>query len=514
MRPKGWFAVAGCVAFVAGCGGVERPDRCHDVLESRDWKGVAASCVAGFPRAEIGLAWPQASRMDAAETKWLIDRMSGTPAAFDALCVSGYGWAARLDDSDGKRSRALLRKAIFGYLAFGRPTSASYALGYLSRSLAAAHDLRGALWAARRSVDAAHRSGDARAKGVADTMVANLLVTIGEGEDARDHFMSATDVLDPWPEQRAFAYLEEGLLLVALGTEADLRNAIGYFDSALRDGERAIREGRAPMDSLLFAAHIDRADAHAQLGELDAARADLDVVPGGPSQARSLALVSAEVAARAGDLDEAEQQFRAAQGPDTDLDLQVRVAVAIAALRRERSELDGADALYRDAIGAVERLREAAGIELRPWVLAARDRPYLGLLDLLVERGRGVEALAMAESLHGRAWLDAVAGTDDPPGRTDDDALMRARARERGVEVLGGGDLLDRVGDREALVLVAHGDAVWRLHVRQRKVAAARLSPDEVAAVAAFRAAPADPAAATAAGAALVPADVAASAEP
>src|SRR4029079_3837820 len=123
-------------------------------------------------------------------------------------------------------------------------------------------------------------------------------------------------------------------------------------------------------------------------------------------------------------------------------------------LHRDARHYDAAESFYSTAIEIIEQLRRTADVvELRPWVLARRTLPYDELLALLIDLGRGVDALAVAESLHARTWLDVVLarGTGDAVPAVQ--ALSAARIRKRlsadPTPALKPPTLMALVGDRE-----------------------------------------------------------------
>jgi len=102
------------------------------------------------------------------------------------------------------------------------------------------------------------------------------------------------------------------------------------------------------------------------------------------------------------------------------------LAATLAVHESARTDDVAAERYYHAAIDAAEAVRGATGArELRPWVLARRAGPYVELLGFLAERGRGLDALQVAESLHARTWLDAALGRP----ATAAGSLQAARAR-------------------------------------------------------------------------------------
>ncbi len=512
--------VAVVVAF-EGCDPRDCPDRCLAAVDARDWAQVERVCTTGRRplQAALGHAWRVASSGNKDEALALAGALAHTEYAADAVYLTGYMHIRNAsDDAELAAGRELLWQALFAYQGLGRHAGAASAAGFLSRVPRPSARFADALYAAEVAVMEATRSGDARIAGAAETALAEVYDRIGLTEDARESFFHAEQWLISSPDRLAFAYLKHGLFLLDLGTDPDLRAALRYLEAADEQLALVAAAGGEPAADVRFAVHLNRADALAQLGDLDAAARALAVAPTSDGERRKLELVEGYVAARRGDLLAATAKFAAADDDgELELDYRWRVALEIAEIHHRAGRLPEAERALRDAIAVVEELRQdAGGVEIRPWVLARRSRPYLDLLGLLVEQGRGLDALTVAESLHARAWLDVVLGDRTGGMLTADEVLLGARVRDRNPAepALAGQALLDRVGDREALVFISQGDHTWRAHVRAREVTFASLSPADLAAVAGFRDHPGDAAIAERAAAALLPASVVASDRP
>jgi hypothetical protein len=254
---------------------------------------------------------------------------------------------------------------------------------------------------------------------------------------------------------------------------------------------------------------LNRAGGLAEQGDLDAAAAELALVAEDADEARRVALVRGYIAARRGELGAAERLFAAAAVGAAELDYRRWVALELARGHRRQGDRGAAERYLRDAIATVEALRATGAAELRPWVLARRVEPYLDLLAMLAEDGRGLDALVVAESLHARTWLDVVLAQGRDPLPTAERSLVEARLRQRpdAWPALDGAALLARLADREAVVLLSVEGATWRAAALDGQVTIAALTPTELAAIERFRRAPADPDASAAAAAALLPID-------
>ncbi|MBK9034648.1 MAG: CHAT domain-containing protein [Myxococcales bacterium] len=514
LAGPGWIVVA--VAAIA-CGRPAGVDPCVDAYAHERWDDVVARCPVGSDRVALARAYRQLGDHHAADAATAAEALLTGPVAADAAYLAGYVRAQDEDPSRVAHGRELLVRALAGFQRVGAHGKAAKAASFLARVPRPEAHFEDALTYARLASAEAELAQDDGARARAATTLAELYDEIGLAEDARDAFFDAEEHARPWPSLLAHTYLQHGLFLIDLGGERDLRAALGYLAEARahnRAGGDATPHQRRAIE---VAVQLNRASALAELGEVDAALAELTEPPADAYEARRLALVRGFVAARVGDLPAAAALFAAADLGEVELDLRGQVALELARAYRRAGDAAAAERYYREAIAAVEALRQGADRpELRPWILAARTRPYLELLGLLAEAERGLDALVVAESLHARAWLDAALARDRHPLDAAAQSLLDARVRQRqdAGPALDRASLLARLDGREAVVLLAIDDAAWRVHVRGGAATIAALTTDQIAAVGRWRRAPGEPALATAAAAALLPRDVTTRADP
>lgn len=509
--------VAVALTAVAGCRPSRRPPACRAALDVRDWGAVAARCTGPRWRhhAELGQAWTRATTIAPDEAAALARGLGSTEVAFDALAFAGYVHG-RADEPDVEEAgRALLWRAYLGLQLGGRHGAAAYVAGFLSRAPRPTARFDDALRFAELAVTTAEAGRDLRALGEAEIALAEVYDDLGMADEAREAFFRAEERLARWPARLAYAYHKHGTFLDDLGTPDDLRASLRYQDAAEEQARGPAGVVAPAMAEVVFAIHLNRADALAQLGDLDGATRALDLPVANERQRRKRDLVYGFVAARREDLAAAEARFTAAG--EADDEYQARVASEIAALHRRAGRLTEAETAYRAAVAAVERLRQAGGgLDLRPWVLARRSRPYVDLLELLVGQDRGADALVVAESLHARSWLDAAVRDARAVGPGALAAYVDAQVRQQGTgeAVLDHEALRAQVGDREALVFLSTAAGSWRAYQRVGVATFTRLSGADLDAARAFRDDPGDPVIAERAAAALIPATIAAGHEP
>lgn len=443
----------------------------------------------------------------------------------DAAYLSGYIRGHRLTAAEQVLSRARFEQALRGYQRSGRHAEASRAAGFLSRLPRPELQFDDSLQMAQLAITEAQQIEDPQVLGRANAALAEAYAAIGMEHAARESFLRAETLLAPWPAELAQVYLKHANFLLDLASERDLTAALHLFDATDQASRKAEAAGQgALIAELPFAALLNRTDTLSQLGQLDAARRELAaaarlLTPASSSaQVARFQLVAGYVAARLGDLPEAEARFAQADDGALEGDYRWRIAVELARAHAAVGQMEEAERYLRGAIAIVESLRgSSTQLELRPWVLARRNVPYHELLALLATQRRGVEALAVAESLHARAWLDAVIGAEEERS-SPEHALTAARLRSRldvaSTPALDGPALLSALGEREALVYVVIGAVVWRAHILRGDVELTRLPPDTQEAAEAFRAAPEDARARARASQRLLPPDLSTSGQP
>lgn len=448
------------------------------------------------------------------------ERLLDTNVAPGAAYLAGYIRSQRDSTSEQELGRVRLEQALLGYQWTGQHARASRAADFLSRLFLDRALFSDQLRMAQLSVEEAKRSGDAKTLGRASAALAEAYDFIGMESAARESFLQAEQLTEPWPEERAHIYFKHAAFLLDLGAPDDLETSLPFFAAAEVDRVRAIELGHADrVSALALSLPLNLADALSQLGQLEvadrelaAARRELGSDPD-PEPAGKVRLVEGYIAARRGDPITAEARFAHADEGSLASDYRWRIALELARSYEAAGQLDRAERAYRHALSISEEMRSSASVvQLRPWVLARRNLAYVGLLALLVEQRRGVDALVIAESLHARAWLDVVLHNEAGRDPTAELALTAARIRQR-LEVraappLDRTSLMATIGDREALVFLTIGAVTWRAHVVRGGVVFDRLPAETLALAQRFIAAPGEPDAGARASAALLPPDL------
>lgn len=491
---------------------------CDAAFEARKWDRVVVACrgAGGGAREHLGRAWIAWKQGHDVEALTIAEQLLDTDVTADAAYLAGYLRANRDDDAELPAARRLLEKALHGYQRTQRHADAILAADMLSHLAQFDSRFGEQLQMARLAVAEADASQDPRLRGRAATGLAEAYDWIGMSQAARENFERAERLTAPRSAQLAHTYLKHAAFLLDLGDPHALETSLRYLDAATATCEQVAALGLArEVSSLRLAIRLDRADALSQLGRVDAAERELaaasaELAPDADADAHAkLRLVEGYVAARRGDLVAAEELFRRADQGALHDDYRWRIPLELARSYRASGHAAQAEQAYRAAIEVAEHLRgAAAGVELRPWVLARRELPYVELLALLIEQQRGVDALAIAESLHARAWLDVVLAHQAGDG-TAELALAAARIRQRldvkSAPPLSGPALMAMIGDREALVFLTLGPVTWRAHVFRGRVIFDELAADALASAHRFTLVPGDRTASQQAAAALLP---------
>ncbi|MEZ4401324.1 MAG: CHAT domain-containing protein [Kofleriaceae bacterium] len=502
-----WWASVAATLTVAGCH-ARAQDGCAHALATRDWTKAAARCAERPAEAQLAKAWLAFKAGSADEALRLVEPLVGTSVDSDAAYLAGY-LRAQLGRGEDE-ARELMKRALAGFQQRGRHHDSARAASFLSRMPRPGARFEDALRYAELAVAEAAREEDPRALGTAATALAEVYEQIGMAEPARDAFFRAEESLRGIPADLAFTYLKHGNFLIDLNADDEIRAGLGYLAAARDMNRRAAGTGE-PDHVIALAVALNRVAGLAQLGDVEAAAAEAAAIPttDDPAEARRLALVKGYVAARRGALGEAEALFVVADVGEVELDYRWRIALELGRAHRRTGDHATAERYLREAVEISERLRaESATPELRPWVLGSRRAAHVELVGLLAEQGRAVDALAVAESLHARTWLDTVHASAPSAGGAG--ALLDARVRRqaRAWPALAAPALLDRLGRREAVVIFVSGDQIWRVHVAAQHAEIVALSADDLVAITRFRESPGDAVVAARAATALLPAGI------
>jgi tetratricopeptide (TPR) repeat protein len=417
-----------------------------------------------------------------------------TDADADASYLLGYLLGDTQDESKERAGLHFFQRAYTKYRSDGRHAAASRAAGNASRITLSGAEFDGELAWATMSVDQAELAGDLRARGQARRALAEVQDSYGMVREAFEGFDDAEDDLRAWPGELALVHLNRGQLLLDLEDydaalkELDLAiSANARETSAAFEARRAEFQLGARLNRAVALAHLERFDeADDELDALD--RADIRKfvsidgescsIEADDAAATKIVLTYGLVATRKGQLEAARNWFECANPVHVEDDYRWSVATELAGQYREQGHISDARKYYDKAIAVIEEMRgQADYVELRPWVLDRRKRPYVELLDMLAREKLYLDALVVAEALHARTWLDVVLGPDDSSDAIRD---ARLRAMAPAASLLSTDDLIRIIGTQEVLVFATVADGFWRFHVANGTVTARHF--DEAAA--------------------------------
>lgn len=517
---RGAWLLARVAGLLCLCGAVDGPravtqTACDAASAARDWPAALESCGPDMadgarPHGRMQHAWALFYRRRPEEALAEATALFDSSERAEARFLGGL-LVAKHPDRIGE-GRRLLEDALGLFAAAG---DARRAADTASALVPVALDQRrfdDALAFARRAVRFANATSDPGQRGSALRTLAATYNVIGRAEDARTTFRAAAEILATRPAELTWVYFKHAVFLLQLHTRVDAGAALDFLDAAARNADRAVRSGQAErVAGLDVAIPFNRAAALSTLGRDDEALASLATLPATEHSHAMFQMITGIAAARRGDTDVALAHLDRPLADGVSSDYAVSVEVELAHVCRAQGRFVDAERALRRAIEHVESLRVRGSLELRPWILAHRASPYEALIELLVDQDRAADALAVIESLHARAWLDATAAqaaaarAEPAPGPPRSPAATAPLDRAA---------LLERLGDREALVFLDLEPTAWRAHVAGGVVRVERVPPAAFAALAAFRSAPDRLDAAEAAAAILLPPELTAGDRP
>jgi tetratricopeptide (TPR) repeat protein len=296
-----------------------------------------------------------------------------------------------------------------------------------------------ALSSAGRAYQAATDAGDAILQSKALFGVFQTVYDLGDLPAARRILEEATRLASSTSDRdlQTFALFDEGLLATDEGNARLARSAFERVISSVRPGPSASDVlWRSRIN--LFKMAVDARDASWAAREEAAAlelyrRFDLRTRP---ISGAVLSYHRARLARLAGHAAEAEARLAEAPPAGITPEWRWKMDVERARLAVERKDEPRAVAFYQAAIDTIESLRNNQFDDFRSWVLAEKRAPYAALLALYAQRRQYREALAIAERIQGRTFMDAYADAGHRPADTVAEATHDATVRFEGLAQL------------------------------------------------------------------------------
>lgn len=456
----------------------------------------------------------------------LANNLLATSARSDAFYVLG-----KIAASDQKFDRAMdaLSNARDLHLKEGR--DAKVALD--DQAMAELHTQAGRFADALRVLDEcqekAKAAQDSQMEGHCHLAAARVLTTVG-------YFAGATEALnrvkDLWPEDStakrdlAWLWFEQGNLAQDFdrgpGNPAQLNSAVAAFERALGYAKEA------QLTTLILWIELNLVYSLAELGQTKpnrineaehhyktATQLDLD-----REYESELMQLKARIEYRRGNLSLAsslnEQVFPKIPAGDDD---RLEVCVMQARIAIQQNDLTGAERWARYAIADAEEIRAKQSVlELRPWVLASRRKPYELLFKVLVQKTRFEEAISVLDQWQGRTLLDAMSRPRLAPSLGLADTAIKLQSMGQWLPLASAAPLATkedravvtalRTSDLLALAVAEHD--VWRVTATGGQIQIANLGQYESlqALFTGFEASPTDPAVAERLGELLIPDEV------
>ncbi len=521
----GWMAVSMAVALLACERTSTRPDAplatwCAHASSQERWSFAAPSCDAAWQ-----LSGDVASANRAMVAYWRLDQdaralalgeaLRDQPADGDRASVEGYILQKAGRDAEAERAFAT---ALAAYRHAGAHADAAQAAGLLFSYARAAGRYGDALEQAQILLDESASLDPAfRCAGL--MKAAAVLIDVGDLRDAEQLLAEARRLTTPdLAATLATLDTDDGLVHKQAGR---LDVAQSYYASALRRVDATTQRKLAwEIQVNVASLALDRDDAagaHAALAGLDALNAPGQAPPSvhAPALVRML---RGQLAHLEGRLDAAVVDLEAAWAMDDLTDQRLQIDTTLGEIEIARGHRDAATRYLRRALAEIDELRRSTPFDgLVGWLARARRRPAQLLVDVLAQAGDGDALVELVESQQPWAFVrEAPAGVDAgaaPLAR----AISRTRALERLTTQLRGHaqarlparELATRLAGAGIVMYAEGATRLWIISLQGSRwvVDACPLAlPELRRLVDALASDPAQPAAATALAAALLPA--------
>lgn len=477
---------------------------------------AVARCARAFeqtrdPRAALAVATGYAALADGAGLVGWAERVGALPGTGELwrMVAAEHQAAGRLPQSVAatERALALWRQA-------GEWAQASYEAYLLFSAHHQASRYAPALEAARAAHELAGRSGNGELRRASFAALFTVLSEVGE-------YAGAAALVRQWRRELPPEDLHGRRALDI--SEGTLHAFEGRRELALLAQLDAVNvPGAADDPDSMRAAHYNVVELAVALGRLDVAeqhlQAALAYLPADPAPYMRTArtFFSAQLSLARGQAAAAERALREelALGPLADWAWQLEELLGRVLEAQGRE--DQALAAFQRAIAIEEQMRGDVGAELLQLSMRERKRAtYEAAFDLLARRGDLAGAMAVAQRLWQRAFTESFSAARGGVEATAEAELARVRELEAlasGLPRHAEAAALDETGPLVLAFVEARG-ALWRATAGQGPPSLERLAlsaQDARHLVAALRARPHEGAAATALGAALLPAGLAA----
>jgi len=454
--------------------------RCQDFVARKAYAAAVPACAGVFqasrdPRAGAALVrthyalqqWDAViasigaiAQTDAAKGLWQFAAYAHLQRGEQSLAAEAYRRDAEHFRATGDHSRA----AGLFYRVF-------HAWWELSRH-------REALVAIGDAVQEASNGGTREQQQQAYEGLHGLLYDLGDLEGAERAIAQAERFVDPADAGARVRFLtNKGALLLLQGRLALARQ---QFERALT---LADEKTKADADAMR-AIHLNLVDVLIQQREYAAAARHLEDAWRHTSSSTdpdaSLFYYQGSLDRLTGRRDAAMRALRRGLKGDPVADWAWKLEYELAQIHEQRGQTRDALAGYERAARQVEALRERVGFDgPKTWLWDTHRAPFESLFVLHATAGRAAEALATAERVMARTFLDAFLKSSAAPAETSREwSLASAASRFRTAEALVPirsespmaavrpvREVLAAFGRRQAFVYVEARDQVWQIRI-------------------------------------------------
>jgi tetratricopeptide (TPR) repeat protein len=488
-----WIGAVGLLVLLAGCreSGLRS---CTDLLAAKRYTAAVERCEQVYaakadPRAGAAAVRAHYNLGHRDQVVAGVKRLAGTEAATGLHSLAAWVYEQRgetgLAEKEYRRDLSLHRAAGDHV----RAAQTLYRLFYLCWQ---ASRYREAFDFAIQTMAEAEEGEDRKSRQFAAQALHTVLYAVGDLEGARRALEMEHGLADSEDraEQARFLANRGGLLLDG-----------SRFALARRDLERALETAAGEGDRLFFrSVHLNLVQLHLDLGDLDRAEDHLRQAwryaePEGPV-ATSLLYYQAHVDLARGRAATAARSLVKALNekpvPDWTWDLEYQLGRS----KEAGGDVRQAEEAFERSAATVEEMRRSLVFDdLKSWLLDRKRQPFEALFLLQARAGRAQGALQTAERMQARTFLDAFLNAASAPRSAGSQpwSVERTASRLTALESLLPAmsespvaslrpleRVLERFGDRHALVYVEAGDQIWLIVVAGHRISLRRLAVSAV----------------------------------
>jgi len=524
-RPVLWSGIA-CAILIAGAAiwwrGAQRTVDCATAVRSLASGVATVVCQREYERSRL-----PTTGTDLANALFRSGEFTAASALAKELLITEVRGDAlqllariALEQNRGDDALGLLGDARAWHRERGRRSDLAVDLRIMADIYATREQYAEALRLLGDCVEEAKGGGDTRIEGFCHLSAASALIRVGHFDVARQQLDHARAQLTEDRDLAQVWYwsgnLEQETVRGSLRQSHD-EQAVVMLRRSL---DLMIR---SQFTSRLVNTHLSLVYSLAELGRVDEATRHLEeagVLDRDGMYTSQRTQLAARIAYHRGNHTLAFTLNERALRDSDDLDEQIEICVMQARIELARNDFTSAARWARRGVEFAERIRVMQTVsELRPWVLATRREPYELLFTALARANQVNDAIAVFDRWQGRTLLDKIArlGIGDSPGLAETAAKIQNLGRWLEIAshapllASDGGAVVQIPANIDLIALVFADGTLWRItaSLGQVRLDALGTQAEFQDLLDSFRSDPTKPAVASAAGARIIPADLA-----